>query len=206
MKKKTKSILIISLLLVFYSKCSLMNASVEYEYKDPIYNPAPSRNISLAFTKSDDHPDSFKDGMFIEGMKKTGFGTDGGFVFTKPKGPEIIKNAFITELKNLGFQVSEESKANIPEIQIRVNQFFMEPEVGLFFIDIISVIDINVHIIHKNKIYKRRFKSLGEVMNIQCYDILYPIALDRSLKNLTKKTLPEVVDLINQLQIENNPL
>ncbi|GBF41182.1 hypothetical protein LPTSP2_04540 [Leptospira ellinghausenii] len=183
-----------------------MNASVAYEYENPIYNPAPSRNISISFTKSDDHPDAFKDGMFIEGMKKTGLGIDGGHVFTRPKGPEIIKNAFITELKNLGFQVFDESRTNIPEIQIQVNQFFMEPEIGIFFIDIISVIDINVHVIHKNKIYKRRFKSIGEVMNIQCYDILYPIALDRSLKNLTKKTLPEIVDLINQIQMENNAL
>jgi hypothetical protein len=203
MNNKIKFLLMTSLLVISNSKCALMNGSVEYEYRDPIYNPAPSRNISITFSKSDDHPEAFKNGMFIEGMKKTGFGSDGGYIFTKPRGPEIIKNAFIIELKNLGFNVFQESKTNVPEIQIQVNQFFMEPEVGIFFIDIISVIDINVIVINKSKIYKRRFKSKGEVMNIQCYDVLYYIALDRSLKNLSKKTLPEVVDLINQIQMEN---
>ncbi|PJZ43741.1 YajG family lipoprotein [Leptospira brenneri] len=203
MKNKIKILLITSLVLIFNSKCALMNGSIEYEYNDPIYNPAPSRNITISFTKSDDHPDTYKDGMFIEGMKKTSLGIDGGYIFTKPRGPEIIKNAFITELKNLGFNVSQVSNPNVPEIQIQVNQFFMEPEIGLFFVDIISVIDINLLVINKNKIYKRRFKSIGEVMNIQCYDILYYIALDRSLKKLSKKTLPEVVDLINQIKTEN---
>lgn len=173
-----------------------MNGTVEYSYKNPIYNPTPSRNISVTLIKSEDHPDAFKDGLFIEGIKKTRFGSNGGFIFLKPRGPEIIKEVFITELKNVGFTIISESDPNTPEIEIQVNQFFMEPEVGIFFVDVISVIDINIFVHFKNKTYKRRFQSFGEVMNVECYDILYYIALDRSLKNLAKKTLPEVIDLI----------
>ncbi|TGK83229.1 hypothetical protein EHQ24_07960 [Leptospira noumeaensis] len=176
--------------------CILTNSIIKYKYEDPIYNPTPSRNITVILNKVDDHPDAFKDGIFIEGIKKNGYGMEGGYIFTKPRGNEIIKNMFITELQNVGITISNDAKANVPEIEIQVNQIFIEPEVGFFAADVIAVIDINTFIHFKNKTYKRRFKAFGETTTIIWPDYFYYLALDRSLKNLARKTLPEVVAII----------
>ncbi|TGM82432.1 hypothetical protein EHR01_06535 [Leptospira mtsangambouensis] len=180
--------------------CILTSKTFEYKYENPIYSEKTNKNITISVNYSESYKSFSRNKITFQGIFKDGFGIERGYIFINPQAEEIVKNLFITELKNSGFTITNLPSNDNPEIEIQVNQMFIEPEVGFFVIDAIAVIDINIFVHFKNKSFNRRFKAIGEATILLQPDYFYQLALDRSMKNLALKTIPEVISLIQDEQ------
>jgi hypothetical protein len=184
-------------LLIFFSiGCAFSEGRIKPNYLESINTLKINKNITVTITKAVDHPDQFRNGIFRQGIRKNGYGMETANMFTDPKGPEIIRNVVTLELQNAGFIISNTNTEKNPEIEIEVINLFMEPEVGFFAGDVITVTDVNITVIIKNKSFKRRFKGIGVSTTLLWTDYFYEVSLKASLQDFSKKAIPEIINLI----------
>lgn len=199
MKKKLISLLLTSIVCSTFLNCAFSEGTIKVNYKEPILNKKSPKTIILVFNKSDDSPETFRDGIYREGIRKNGYGMETAHMFTNPKGPEILKKILTLELQNAGIEiVSKSDSSDLPQLEIEVLKLFMEPEVGFFAGDVVTITDANIYLTINGKMYKRRFKGIGEVTTIAWTDLFYENSLQKSLADFTKKAVPEIITLLNE--------
>ncbi|MCG6170203.1 YajG family lipoprotein [Leptospira sanjuanensis] len=184
---------------LFVSNCAFSEGRIKPNYPNPILNEKIKSKTTLVFRKSDDSPVSIIDGFNREGIRKNSLGMETANMFTDPKGPDFIKNILTLELKNSGIDVVENSNStNVPQLEVELIHIFMEPEVGFFAGDIVTIIDADVILKKGGKVYKRRFKGIGESRTIVWVDHFYEISLKKSLEDFVKKSVPEIIKVLNE--------
>jgi hypothetical protein len=199
MKTNWKTIFILIFLASINYNCAFTEGTIKASYQNPIVTEKTKKKIVLIFDKSDDSINSFQDGMYREGIRKNGYGGETANMFIEPKGPELLKKILTMELQNAGFEIVPKSaNVDLPEMEMEVLQIFMEPEVGFFAGDVVSVVDANVIVKVKNKSYRRRFKGIGETTTLVWTDGFYAISLKRSLEDFSKKSVPAIIKLIEE--------
>ncbi|RHX90230.1 hypothetical protein DLM76_20410 [Leptospira yasudae] len=190
--------MLFSILLVS-SNCAFSEGTIRADYPNPILNEKTKKNVTLIFQKSDDSPVSIVDGFNREGIRKNSLGFETAHMFTDPKGPQMLKEILTMELKNSGIDVVESSdSAKAPQLELELLHLFMEVEVGIFAGDIVTIIDADIIMKTNGKVYKRRFKGIGESRTILWIDHFYKKSLKRSLEDFVKKSVPEIITLINE--------
>ncbi|TGK96256.1 hypothetical protein EHQ30_06525 [Leptospira brenneri] len=199
MKHNLINLLLTSFLLTFFVNCAFTEGTIKTNYNIPLLKEKSPQKMMLVFAKSDDSPETFRDGIYREGIKKNGYGMETANMFTDPKGPVILKKILTLELQNAGIEIiNKADSSDIPELKVEVLKLFMEPEVGFFAGDIVTVTDANIYLKIKGKTYKRRFTGIGEETTIMGTDYFFENSLQKSLEAFTRKTVPEVIKLLNE--------
>ncbi|MCW7463132.1 YajG family lipoprotein [Leptospira limi] len=169
---------------------------IEPNLNTRISKPNVVRNFPIYVGESIDHPDAFPDGIFIDGLIKNQFGMEMGYIYLKPKGPELIKTIVSNELKNTGFNILTYKNKNVPELSIIVNQIFVETEPGYFAYGNVSVIDVNFTISNQNKSFSKRFKTI-EVLNIPLFNNHHflHLSLINNLEKFIIASIPDITEI-----------
>ena len=154
------------------------------------------KDLPIFIGDSIDHPDSFPDGLFIDGVFKSQLGVELGYIYLDPKRPDLIKSVVTNELQNAGFLILNSKNPKFPEIQLVVNQIFMETEPGIFAIGNVSVIDVNITISNSKKSFSRRFKTVDE-LNMPFFNSpgFLHSSLIYNLEKFILKVIPEISDI-----------
>jgi len=192
---KLKKIFTILLLGFSFLKCGDVTIKLYGKTNYSTYN-SEIKDLPIYIGDSIDHPNSFSDGLFIDGLYKSQLGVELGYIYLEPKRPDFIKSVISNELEIAGFHILNSKNPKYPEIQLVVNQIFMETEPGIFAIGNVSVIDVNITISNSKKSFSRRFKSIDE-LNMPFFNnpSFLHASLLYNLKKFILKVIPEISDI-----------
>lgn len=194
--------IIIGILISFLiSNCAFSEGIIKLNYPKAVVDIKTKSKTTIAFERTTDSPIAYQDGLLREGIRKNGYGMETAHMFTDPKGPELLKKVVTMELQNAGFDIVQEKNNRNPEIEIEVNKVFMEPEVGFFAGDVVTVVDAVIIVKINQKEFRRRFKGIGSVRTIAWIDKFYEESLSKSLEDFSRKAVPEIIKLIESEKI-----
>lgn len=137
-------------------------------------------------------------GPFVVGQKKDLWGLPRGLVYLEQDPRVALRENLILELRDA--QVSVQDSA--PELRIILRQMYVEPVVGVYTTDYFAVTDADVVIAFPGgETLRRRFVGISQIgaSSVLMYsDRLYMEALQASIRDFAKKSIPEIVRTCEQ--------
>jgi hypothetical protein len=196
LKSLKKKIKIFALILCSFYNCAWRDTVVRIDTtKTPTVLAKFHKGLNISLKVDYKNITMQSDNQRKDGIKKNGPGWETASIFFEPDGSEILHNAFIIKLNNKYFNVNNYGK-DLINIDIIINQFFIEPFIDNYKMLLISVIDVDVIVRKNNRKYIRRFKSIKKDENSM--ELNYKNAVEDHLDTFTSQVVLEIDDLINK--------
>jgi hypothetical protein len=117
----------------YLSGCALTDYTVTSPY-EPVAMARDPKPLVAALVDVQAVPSRRKSPTAV-GVKKNGFGTELGTIYTKPVPRLWLAAAVKAQFEQAGIALISDSRNSVPQIRIVVEQFFVEPKVGPFAAD-----------------------------------------------------------------------
>ncbi len=180
--------------------CSFANSTIQpiYQHTEKLSEAKFSFPIYLAAVEDNTNEDR-------QGIKKNDLGWESASIFTNPNPSILVRNALEIELSAVGFQVLSPDACvsnDIAKIYVKLEKYFVEPEVKLFLARICSVIQAEIILDLPQKKLRRRFKGLSSIYTPMFWytslpmegDSIYTSALEKAMEDFTIKSIPSIVE------------
>ncbi|AYF43780.1 hypothetical protein BALOs_0770 [Halobacteriovorax sp. BALOs_7] len=136
--------------LMFLCSCAFTDVNIQREYYSK--STEKSRSNTRVYVHVDNKEDR------VVGVKKNGYGIDTAQVYLPTSQSRWLKDAIESELRIQGFIVSKFRKQSDVVLDVKINQLFVEPDVGFWAASLIGIADLNVRAkIKKGHEYERNF-------------------------------------------------
>ena len=182
--------------------CSIFDSTLTPEYKDisakiKISSPVPITigNITQEAPLG-----------LHQGIKKSEYGMETAKIYTRPKPEFLFKEALAKELKTAGFAVHPKDFRESIQLDIHLTEYFVEPEISLFYAGVCGVIEANLVVIFLDgKSYRRKFKGMSKIYAPTWYsslpvwgDEIYTATLEFAMRDFMKKAIPAIGTLVQK--------
>lgn len=194
MKKQTYLLLAQLSVILAISNCVFFDTEIDPIYTRPDIDRKLTKKIAVQINGPKDNT------KFVsQGVKKVSLGAVTANVYTKKPPAIILKEIIVSELTNAGLSIDEKSNNDrIPKIEIFLNVFFTEPEIGLFAISYFGVIDTDVIVtIPEEGIYKKKIKGIGDQYTL-IMGLFTEGGLELAMQDYAKKFVYSIVELLGE--------
>lgn len=199
MKKKSYMLIASLYAVLFLVNCIFFDREIDPIYKRPIIDKKLTKSIVVQIKGPKDNT------KFVsQGVEKVSLGGVTTNVYTKKSPTSILKEIIVSELTAAGISVDEKSNNDrIPNVEIFLNVFFSEPEIGLLLISYIGVIDTDVIVtIPGEGIYKKNIKGIGDQYTL-ILGLFTEGGLELAMQDYSKKFIYSIVELLGESRYYN---
>jgi len=177
--------------------CALTDARIELPYT-PGGTRCSVTNSAVQITEIMDtrrEPDRI-------GVKKNGYGTDTASYYLEDgygSLPAWVRAALTEELSFGGLEVSQEDfpREDLPRISVNLRQFFVEPSVGTWLIDVHALVLLEVTAtMPDGRQYARLFKGYEKVSAALVIDSVVQDAMLTAVQRAVGKSAAGICDLL----------
>lgn len=137
-------------------------------------------------------------GVFVVGQKKDLWGFSRGLVQLEQDPHAAVLENLLLELGDAKVAVRDSG----PRLSLVLRQMYVEPSVGLYTTEFLAVTDADVVLeFSGGQTLRRRFVGMGLIgaSSVLLYsDRLYTEALQASIRDFAKKSLPEIIRVCEQ--------
>ncbi|TGL59513.1 hypothetical protein [Leptospira sarikeiensis] len=185
--------------ILFLFNCVFFDTKIDPIYTRPYMDRKLTKKIAVQINGLKDNT------KFVsQGVKKISLGGVTANVYTKKPPTLILKEIIVSELTNAGLSIEDKYENDrTPKIEIFLNVFFTEPEMGLFAISYFGVIDTDVIVtIPGEGIYKKNIKSVGEQYSL-IVELFSEGGFELAMQDYSKKFVYSVVELLGESRYYN---
>ncbi|MFG1501095.1 YajG family lipoprotein [Halobacteriovorax sp. XZX-3] len=149
----SRGIAILSLL--FLCSCAFTDVNIRNEYSSRTVKKTKN-NVRVYV-----HVDN-KESRTV-GVKKNGYGVDTAQVYLPRAQSRWLKSAIENELGAQGFAIVANRKRSEVVLDVKINQLFVEPDVGFWAASLVGIADLNVRVkVKTGHEYERNFVEVEE--------------------------------------------